>query len=466
MKESVVAFWLLASALGPLAAAAEGRCHIRRAEATVCPVFQVIESRSQPLGLSGDGRTVVGSMLAEDGRSLPMRWIEGEPAPLEGLPDFLRGHASAASRDGSVVGGSSFREEPFAFYTFLWSEGRTRLLDGGPGFVREPLALSGDGSAFPAQRDLEGSRWSEETGVFEDWHFALPGIQTDTGIAEDISDDGRRIVGFAWDAVDGDPLLWEGDVTTHLPTPMGTNRPLRGLALAIEPGGRIVAGQVTRCEPQCVAYGALWRDGVFEPRDHPAVAASWEAAFVLERGPDGPLLGRTDGSASRTLDAILQELGIAPAEPVFAGHDLSYDGHVVTGRTTLAAPAWPFRAVISPKLGIDVMPWRRSNRIDLARRRFVRVRVYGSEQADASDIDPQDLRFGPDRAPVDEAFAPRDYNRDGFPDRDFRFPLAAAGLALGDEQACLAGVAADLPFRLCSHVRTVWGASPRRAGRH
>lgn len=43
-----------------------------------------------------------------------------------------------------------------------------------------------------------------------------------------------------------------------------------------------------------------------------------------------------------------------------------------------------------------------------------------------------------------------------FPDRDFVFDPGQSGLAFGDREACLAGVANDLPFRLCSDVRPWW----------
>jgi hypothetical protein len=133
---------------------------------------------------------------------------------------------------------------------------------------------------------------------------------------------------------------------------------------------------------------------------------------------------------------------------------------VVVGRATLAAPAHAFRAVISPKLGIDIVPHGRANRVDLWRRQGVVVRLFGSEQADATQIEVDTLRFGPDRAPVRHAREVRDWNRDGFPDRDVVFDPAEAGLAFGDREACVAGVAADLPFRLCSHVRTLGGRGP------
>ncbi len=115
------------------------------------------------------------------------------------------------------------------------------------------------------------------------------------------------------------------------------------------------------------------------------------------------------------------------------------------------------RAAAYSKLGIDIEPRRRRNRIDLLRRRPVVVRIYGSAQADASDIHPEDLRFGPERAQPKGARAPRDYNRDGYLDRDYSFDPVEAGLALGDRKACLAGVAADLPFRLCSRIRPTMG---------
>lgn len=472
--QGTAALALGSTLLAASAANAAGDCRIRRAEATICPAFQVFEPPDFVAGLSGDGRTLVGSVQVEGTasapfRTVPMRWVDGRPRPLPGLPeDLFDGSAQAVSEDGSVIAGALILEGGTQYDVFRWVDGVTEIYDTGP-LIRVPLAMSGDGSVFVTAYDLSGARWSEATGLFEPWNIPLAGFID--GLPSDISDDGRTAVGTAWGPCGAFPFQWIGNVTTQLPTPpLGHPCPDRsGSALGISPDGSVIVGMTPWSvfdglpPTGCSAFtpcGAVWRGGVLERREFPVTRASWDAAFVLEAHYDGPYLVRESTGETRHLEAVLDALGVEHAAPIRSVIDLSYDGHVVLGWTRLYGGGPTFRAVISPKLGIDIEPWRHSNRIDLSSGRPVVVRIYGSEQADATQIDPDELRFGPDRAHAVDVGPARDFNRDGFADRDFVFDPAEAGLAFGDREACLAGVAAELPFRLCSRVQTTWGHRP------
>lgn len=451
------------------ATAADDGCRIRWAEQTICPSFQVLESQS-PLAVSGDGRTVGGGIPSGAGPfpadPLPVLWVDGVARPLEGLPKGLRGTVSAISRDGTWIAGPGWRRDVDpSFVTFRWRDGATELLDAYEGSLRTPEAVSGDGAVLVTVSDVTGARWTEASGVFEAWDVGLPGFLE--GAPTDVSGDGRVVVGFAFGGPGVLPFEWVGDATAPLPTPLVSGRPISGLADGVSPDGSVAVGTALRgllfasipedCGPQ-QPCGAVWRDGVFSQRDFPVRAASWEGAFLLENRPGAAALADTRSGSARTLDEILDALGVERAASAYWGEDLSYDGHVVVGRAGPSSSDGHFRAVVSPKLGVDIEPWRWRNRVDLWRGRPVVVRIYGSEHADAGEIQVDALRFGPERAPALAAGRMRDWNRDGHLDRDFRFDPRAAGLAFGDTEACVSGSAADLPFRLCSRIET-WSLS-------
>lgn len=82
--------------------AAHRACHLRGAEATVCPSFRLFGEQEFLYDVSGDGETLVGSVPRGDGAGLsqPMRWIHGARRPLGGLPPPGRpqpSHATARS---------------------------------------------------------------------------------------------------------------------------------------------------------------------------------------------------------------------------------------------------------------------------------------------------------------------------------------------------------------------------------
>lgn len=423
-------------------------CAIRRAEATICPSFRVFEEGVIIRALSGDGATAVGSVVT-DSASRPVRWVNGRRRELPGLPPgLLFGAATAVSRDGSVIAGfATFGPAPgFLTETFRWRRGRYESISDDIGFGWTPAAMSGDGRVIVDDGGAFGGRWREEVDAFEFWRSSRGIPISPTGI----TDTGDVIVGIH-DSVPLVPFQWVDDVTTEFPAPPS---PLGFFVAGVSPDGSVAVGGDLGSDFGPPVGGAVWRDGVFGPLEFAAARASWDGVFMAGGNSGGPAYYWDATGTVRELSALLADLGVAVAVSPRETRAMSYDGHVVIGafRGEDGFSRY-FQAVVAPKLGIDVQPHRRWNRIDLARRRPIRVRVYGSDQAGASDIDPEDLRFGPDRAAPGSSRRARDYNRDGHLDRDFLFDPAEAGIALGDREACLSGVAADLPFRLCSRVR-------------
>lgn len=426
----------------PASADAGGDCSIRRAEATICPAFHRFGDDERPEAISGDASTVVGSLVTADGGTRPVRWVDGVRRELPGLPDVLFGRASATSRDGSVIAGTVYTASPpFDSFTYRWKDGVFEVIDDIVGFPQTPTDMSGDGRVIVTVADSDGGRWVEG-GSLEIWK--APGL--DYALPYGISDDGSVIVGT--NSFGDYALQWVGDVTTLLQAPEG-GFPEGSGAIGISPDGSVIVGTVGW------GQGAVWRDGVFEAHEFTPIAASWNGFFLVGasrfEGPSG---------TSIELASLLAELGVEiPAAPRSVS-DMSDDGHVLIG--TLV-DGGRYQAVVSPKLGMDVQPGRRFDHVDLAQRLPLVVRLFGSEQADVATIDPQQLWLGPARANPIEARPPRDRNGDGHADRDFLFDVSTTGLAAGDEQACLAGVIEDLPFRLCSPVRVTLDGCGRGA---
>ena len=431
-------------------------CAIRLAEATICPALHLLGNANEEdriEAVSGDGATLVGHVVDPkaptpsawgDPVQIPARWVHGELEALGLPPGFFTGSATAVSRDGSVVAGIAI-SETFEWAVFVWRDGAFELRPSGSWMT--PIAASGDGQVLIGGWD--GLGWRQVGGGDVEIWYADDG---DTLIPTGISDAGDVIAGYGvWD---NEPWVWIGDTSEQLAVP-GPPFSTSG-GLGISPDGSVVIGHH-------LSAGALWRDRVFEPLPFRAVDASWDGLFLV-----GPTHFWDAAGQAIEITELLAELGLdAPDMANRQDIAMSYDGHVLVGRGQLPGESFhrSFVAVVSPKLGIDVKPGilRHRNRIDLSSRRPLVVRVFGSEQADAGGIEPEDLFFGPARSHAVEARPAKDHNRDGHPDRDFLFDVSESGLAMGDSEVCLAGVAEELPFRLCSGVELV--ALPAACGR-
>ena len=153
MKRSVpVLFGLLVLlAALPMSAAPKNRdCFLRRAEATICPSFHVFEDGATVSAVSGDGSTVVGS-IAVDGGNRAVRWVNGVRSELAGFVPGLADastHATAVSRDGSVVaGGFGVGVRYWPRGDFRWRNGVFEILPKYSLFDTV-IDMSGDGSVL------------------------------------------------------------------------------------------------------------------------------------------------------------------------------------------------------------------------------------------------------------------------------------------------------------------------------
>jgi probable HAF family extracellular repeat protein len=200
---------------------------------------------SAAVGISGDGRTVVGRSLG-DLRYQAFRWSPG--AGMRGV-GFLRPQdtasiANAASFDGGFIVGSSGSYDTQKQEAFRWTEasGMTGLgiLPGGAQWGSAAAGVSADGSVVVGNSGssdtlgFEAFRWTESTGMVG--LGFLSGRQD--SIARAVSADGRVIVGasgrraFRWTEEDGMVAIADGGEGSS------------AIAYAASADGSVVVGEV------------------------------------------------------------------------------------------------------------------------------------------------------------------------------------------------------------------------------
>jgi len=461
---------LLASAAPAIAQKPYAGCSVPEAEAEVCPSFTFAPEDVYWNAISGDGSTLVGGVFVDSAGSsisVPTRWIDGVEEPLGPLPEWaIGGYTRSVSYDGStVVGALSPADTQSRHPWFRWHDGEFELLevpdDEYP--IHYVEDVSGDGSTVvgqlwrnrnPSERDAQAVAW-DERGL-----EILPG---DLAYAVSVSGDGSVITGTS----QGQPVLWVDRALVPLPLPIGSDR---GGAHAVTPDGVFVVGSVS-------GGAARWevRDDAMTLLVGESDGGTFYGLSALDVSADGSVIVGTSWNSPKFLQEVFLWLvgnGLRRLEDVLAGdlgldlqglqpravqvHCISDDGRRLIGYAAEGDADWPwqpFYADLSPPIGIDIEPGSASNEIDLSGARFVSVRVFGTERLDISDIDVNALTFGPTDAPVAQALRARDANRDGYPDREFRFETGEAGIAAGDTEACLTGRAMGLPFEVCGPVQ-------------
>ena len=216
------------------------------------------------LGISGDGSAVVGISLDPYSRSRAFRWTEAD-----GIQDLgtLRADGSGnawafdASRNGNVVVGMSYSDEPGDERAFAWIEGATGgVSQDGQMFMLEPFlgadrsgahAVSADGNYAAGYSEVEDDvprrnaiRW-EIGGLDEGGNASATYLGTlggDASEAYDISDDGTVVVGTS--EIDGTGTLhafrWVEDEQMHDLGVLEGHRD--SSAIAVSGDGNVVVG--------------------------------------------------------------------------------------------------------------------------------------------------------------------------------------------------------------------------------
>lgn len=111
-------------------------------------------------------------------------------------------------------------------------------------------------------------------------------------------------------------------------------------------------------------------------------------------------------------------------------------------------PSYIMLPVVPDEVDIDIEPHLKTNLIFLKSRGFVSVAILTTEDFDATEVDPETVRFGPDLAEpllsrIIKRFpflALRDVDRDGDRDMVLMFWIRETGIQAGDTSAKLTGV--------------------------
>jgi hypothetical protein len=117
-------------------------------------------------------------------------------------------------------------------------------------------------------------------------------------------------------------------------------------------------------------------------------------------------------------------------------------------------------------VNVSVKPGNDVNPINPKSRGVIPVAILGSDTFDVADVDASTLAFGPAGAPFAHRNGPhpKDANDDGIPDLLAHFLTGEAGIASGDEEACVTGELLDgTPFEGCDAI-TTQTPSGRRCG--
>jgi probable HAF family extracellular repeat protein len=170
---------------------------------------------TQALGVSGDGRIVVGGQDAVTGYRQGARWVDGRQELFSG-PGGVVGSTRAVNRDGSVIAGRQCRPDlPSDQSAWIWTaSGGTQCLPA-PGrkfapvqIITEANALSDDGRVIGGRQGVASSPdqdaviWIDRSPAYLKDFLRANGVPNafetwvNTGEITGISPDGRILVGY------------------------------------------------------------------------------------------------------------------------------------------------------------------------------------------------------------------------------------------------------------------------------
>ena len=111
-------------------------------------------------------------------------------------------------------------------------------------------------------------------------------------------------------------------------------------------------------------------------------------------------------------------------------------------------------ARLPPDVRIDIRPRNAHNRLRPGARVPIAVAILGSEALDVADVDVATLAFGPDGGAAERKAKRADVDGDGIRDLVTRYRLHETGIARGDTEACLTGIADGFEFESCDAIVT------------
>jgi probable HAF family extracellular repeat protein len=173
---------------------------------------------SRALGVSADGKVVVGDQTRADGFNQGARWVDGRQELISG-PEGPAGSAQAANHDGSIVVGrvcvpASGRVGDQSAWIWKAQGGTTclpaprRLVSPGPAIIVEASATSDDGQIVGGSQNVGGSAdsnaviWIGGQAAYLKEFLQANGVANafstwvNTGTITGVSPDGRVLVGW------------------------------------------------------------------------------------------------------------------------------------------------------------------------------------------------------------------------------------------------------------------------------
>jgi len=170
---------------------------------------------SQALGVSGDGRVVVGGQDAATGYRQGARWVDGRQELFSG-PGGVVGSTRAVNRDGSIVAGRQCRPDlPSDQSAWIWTSGGGTQCLPAPGrksapvqIITEANALSDDGHVIGGRQGVASSPdqdaviWIDRSPAYLKDFLRANGVPNafdtwiNTGEITGVSPDGRVLVGW------------------------------------------------------------------------------------------------------------------------------------------------------------------------------------------------------------------------------------------------------------------------------
>jgi len=170
----------------------------------------------------------------------------------------------------------------------------------------------------------------------------------------------------------------------------------------------------------------------------------------------GVLVGHAHYDHLMDVPSVLARWGL-DAAPVYGSRTAANadSRHVVYPVTRPGTWVRELRSArLPPEIRIDVRPRKVQNKLRPVPNVPIAVAVLGSEEVDVEDVDLATLAFGPDGAAAERKAKRVDVDGDGFEDLVTRYRLRETGIARGDTEACLTGIADGFEFLSCDAVVT------------